>query len=141
MNRWILAATLCLVTAPAWAQDAQFKIPPVAQRKPWYRSGQFWAGQLAAGAPLAVDYYSTSLVFHRCPGCTEGQNIFLGSRPSDRKIALFALGEWAAWGGLHVLCHTKAYRPRLCSLLTVAATSAIHIQPVVHNFHLLGRLP
>jgi len=51
------------------------------------------AAMLVQGGAMAFDGYTTSHVVHVCTGCRE-QNIFLGSRPSDRRITITLGTGW-----------------------------------------------
>lgn len=95
---WIrLCVLVCffasLIAAPLAAQETQ---KPPEKKSFLKKFGRVLAGpftdkkllaaMLVQGGAMAFDGYTTSHVVHVCTGCRE-QNIFLGSRPSDRRIA------------------------------------------------------
>jgi len=51
------------------------------------------AAMLVQGGAMAFDGHTTSHVVHVCTGCRE-QNIFLGRRPTDRRIAITLGAGW-----------------------------------------------
>jgi len=51
------------------------------------------AAMLVQGGAMAFDGYTTSDVVHVCSGCRE-TNVLLGSRPSDRRIAITLGAGW-----------------------------------------------
>jgi len=72
------------------------------------------AAMLVQGGAMAFDGYTTSHTLRVCSGCRE-MNIFLGPRPSDRRIALTLGAGWylqallVKWEKDQALSFTKPY--------------------------------
>lgn len=74
--------------------------------RPFYKDAGFWSGTLVQGTAIAADAYTTSWGLNH--GSVE-TNLFLGSHPSDQKIAIFKGSQFALCTALYAIS-TNAQR-------------------------------
>ena len=78
-----------------------FNVGDGLPRKHWYKDPKWWAGEVVITASIAADGWTTA---HRPSGIVES-NKFLGTNPSDKKVAGVSLLSF----GIQTTLHASAW--------------------------------
>jgi hypothetical protein len=85
-------------TVKAGKSTGFFNIGDGAPRKHWYTDPKWWAGEGVIVASIWADGKTTAM---RPAGITEANGLFLGTNPSDKKIAGISLLDFGIQTTLH----------------------------------------